>query len=92
MLCSIYGRRSARPIQDKDTKFADRRKASRPACGNKLQRYTPPDRRFAAKIGGRWRFSDLNSYFCRWFRADPRDLHIDRRLITIFFHTQTSQL
>lgn len=45
-----------------------------------------------AKIGDRWRFSDLISYFCNWFRADPRDLHIDRRLITIFFHTQTSQL
>ena len=56
----------------KDTKFADSWKAGHPACGNKLQRYTPPDRRFAAKIGGRWRFSDLISYFCNWFRADPR--------------------
>ncbi|WP_308663867.1 hypothetical protein [uncultured Alistipes sp.] len=73
MLYSIYGRRSARPIQDKDTKFADSWKAGQPACGNKLQRYTPLTRRFAAKIGGRWRFSDLISYFCKWFRADPRN-------------------
>lgn len=39
MLCSIYGRRSARPIQDKDTKFADSWKAGQPACGNKLQQH-----------------------------------------------------
>jgi hypothetical protein len=86
MLCSVYGRPSARPIQDKDTKFADSRNAGRPACGNKLQRYTPPDRRSAAKIGGRWRFSDLISYFCKWFRASADGArHIYERFVTFSF-------
>lgn len=41
---------------------------------------------FAAKIGGRWRFSDLISYFCRRFRASADGAgHIYERFVTFSF-------
>lgn len=43
-------------------------------------------RALAAKIGGRWRFSDLISYFCNWFRASADGAgHIYERFVTFSF-------
>ena len=40
----------------------------------------------------RWRFSDLISYFCRWFRASAdRTGHNTRTFRYVFFRIQTSQ-
>ena len=39
-----------------------------------------------AKIGNRWRFSDLISYFCNWFRASADGAgHIYERFVTFSF-------
>ena len=41
---------------------------------------------FCRKIGGRWRFSDLISYFCKWVRASADGArHIYERFVTFSF-------
>ena len=41
---------------------------------------------FCRKIGDRWRFSDLISYFCNWFRASADGArHIYERFVTFSF-------
>lgn len=48
---------------------------------------------FAAKISGRWRFSDLISYFCKWFRAyADRARHIYERFVTFSFTLKLRKL
>ena len=41
---------------------------------------------FTAKIGSRWQFSDLISYFCNWFRTSADGArHIYERFVTFSF-------
>ena len=46
-----------------------------------------------AKIDGRWRFSDLISYFCKWFRATADGTgHIYERFVTFSFTLKLRKL